>query len=135
MNDKIFLDSNVIIYCYTSTEPAKQSIAINLANGEEVYVSTQVLQETANILRKKFGKSWLEILAVVEEICLNFQVHQNNELTVRDALRIAEKYGFSLYDSLILAAASQIGCGKVYSEDMQHQQVINGALEVINPFV
>ena len=135
MSDKTFLDSNVVIYCYTSTELAKQSIATDLANGEDVYVSTQVLQETANILRKKFGKPWPEILSVVDEICQNFHVHQNNELTIREALRIAEKYGFSLYDSLILAAALQIGCRKVYSEDMQHHQVIDSTLEVINPFI
>ena len=48
---------------------------------------------------------------------------------------IAERYGFSLYDSLIIAAAREAGCTTLFSEDLQHRQVIDGALTVRNPFV
>ena len=55
--------------------------------------------------------------------------------TVHVALEIRERYGFSWYDSLIVAAALESGCELLYSEDMQHGQVIEGRLRVINPFL
>ena len=134
MSGKSFLDSNIFIFWYTSTDLEKRAIALQLAEGDEVYISTQVLQETANTLRKKFGKSWEEIARVLDEICQNFEVNDNSSVTVKNAVRIAERYGFSLYDSLILASALQIGCQTVYSEDMQDGQVIDGTLTIRSPF-
>jgi len=55
--------------------------------------------------------------------------------TVHKALDVRERYGFSWYDSLIVAAALAAGCQRLYSEDMQHGQLIDGQLSVINPFV
>jgi predicted nucleic acid-binding protein len=55
--------------------------------------------------------------------------------TLRDAIRIADKYGYSLYDSLILSSALAVGCKIVYSEDMQNGQVIDGGLTIVNPFL
>jgi predicted nucleic acid-binding protein len=54
--------------------------------------------------------------------------------THRAALRICERYGFSMYDGLILAAAVEGRCTKFYSEDMQHGQVVEG-LRIENPFL
>ncbi len=134
MNDKSFLDSNIVIYCYTSTEPTKKAKAIEVAEGDDVFISTQVLQETANTLRKKFGKTWPEISLVLQELTQNFRVHINRENTILDATRIAEKYGFSFYDSLVVSAALQNGCKTLYSEDMQNGQMIDGTLKIVNPF-
>lgn len=134
MSVKTFLDSNIVIYCYTSTEPEKRAIALDLAEGDEVYISTQVLQETANTLRKKFEKPWEEIGRVLDEISQNFEVYENSSATIKNAVRIAERYGFSLYDSLILASALQVGCHTVFSEDMQDGQLIDGTLTIRSPF-
>lgn len=135
MNGKVFFDTNILIYCYTTTEPAKQTVATGLAQNPEAWVSTQVLQEISNTLRKRFGKSWSEIESVIKEVCQNFNVHQNREDTIFDALRIADRYQYSFYDSVILSSSLQIGCHTVYSEDMQHGQVIDGVLTIINPFL
>jgi predicted nucleic acid-binding protein len=54
MNDKSFLDTNVLVYCYTETEPEKQAVAVALAEQSDTWVSTQVLQELSNTLRRKF---------------------------------------------------------------------------------
>ena len=98
MNDKIFIDTNVLVYCYTSSEPIKQQLAITVAESPAAYVSTQVLQELANVLNKRFGKSWDEIEGVLEEVCQNFEVVTNQADTVQHAVRIARRYHFAFYD-------------------------------------
>ncbi len=50
-------------------------------------------------------------------------------------LKIAEKYGFSFWDSMIVAAALNNHCSLLYSEDLQHSQTIEGRLKIVNPFV
>jgi len=135
MNDKIFFDTNVLVYCYTETEPEKKAIAVSLAQSPEAWVSTQVLQEMSNTLRKKFKRDWSDIQETFEEVCQNFQVFNNQSAHIREAFRIAERYGFSLYDSLILSSSLAVGCSILYSEDMQNGQVIEGTLKVINPFL
>lgn len=135
MSDKIFFDTNVLVYCYTETEPDKKAVAVNLAQSPDVWVSTQVLQELSNTLRKKFGKDWTEITLTMEEVCQNFEVFTNQPDTLRDAIRIANQYGYSFYDSLILSSSIALGCKIVYSEDMQNGQVIDGLLTIKNPFL
>ena len=135
MNDKIFFDTNILVYCYTKTEPEKNKVAINLAQNPEAWISTQVLQELANTLRKKFSRDWAEVGATVKEVGQNFEVFTNELDTLSDALRIANQYGYSFYDRLILSSALSIGCSIVYSEDMQHGQVIDGKVKILNPFI
>ncbi|HRI60833.1 MAG TPA: PIN domain-containing protein, partial [Saprospiraceae bacterium] len=135
MSDKIFFDTNVLVYCYTETEPMKKTIAQALAQSPDAWASTQVLQELSNTLHKKFGKTWAEIDLTVEEVCQNFAVFINQPETVRGAIRTAERYKYSFYDSLILSSCLAIGCKTVYSEDMKNGQVIDGTLEIKNPFL
>jgi len=56
-------------------------------------------------------------------------------VTLNDALAIAERYNFSHYDSLIVVAALQADCTILYSEDMQHGQLIEGRITIVNPFL
>lgn len=135
MSDRIFFDTNVLVYCYTETEPNKKSVAVEFAQSPDAWISTQVLQELSNTLRRKFGKEWTEVVETLEEVCQNFEIFTNLSDTLRDAIRIADKYGYSLYDSLILSSALAVGCKIVYSEDMQNGQVIDGGLTIVNPFL
>jgi predicted nucleic acid-binding protein len=134
MNDKIFIDSNVLIYAHTDLDLHKQSIAQEIITNDYTVISTQVLQEASNILFKKFKFSWAEILVVIREAAQNNKVHINTPETVIEACRIANRYGFSFYDSLILAAALESGCVKLESEDLQNNQNIDNLLIVENPF-
>lgn len=73
-----------------------------------------------------------EILSAVREIC------RTDSVTVEchdKGVQIARRYGFSLYDSVIVASALLAACKTLYSEDLQHLQVIDGQLTVIDPFV
>ena len=135
MNDKLFFDTNVLVYCYTDTEPDKKNIAVSLAQSPEAWVSTQVLQDLSNKIQKKFTKDWKEVAATIEEVCKNFIVFTNEPSTLLDAVQIANRYGYSLYDCLIISSALTAGCSILYSEDMQHGQLIDEKLKIINPFL
>ena len=134
MNDKFFLDTNVIIYAHTDLDLRKQQIAQQLISLNETIVSTQVLQETANILFKKFQFPWSEILTVLAEASKNNYLYINIFSTIHDACRVADRYGFSFYDSLIVATALESGATVLYSEDLQDGQIIDQVLTIKNPF-
>lgn len=134
MNDKYFVDTNVLIYCYTVTEPDKQTKARQIVAPSGRVLSTQVLQEMANTLRRKFKKDWQEVDATLYEVSSQFIVYQNSANTISRAIRIADRYGYSFYDSLIIAAAIEANCSVLYSEDMQNGQVIDDVLTIRRPF-
>ena len=123
------------MYSYSHTEPNKQKIARKLISETASIISTQVIQELCNIITKKFKFSHKQALVVIEESCQNNFLHINTQKTISSACEIAERYSFSFYDSLILAAALEAHCTILYSEDLQHNQKINNQLTIINPFV
>lgn len=134
MPDKVFVDTNVLVYGFSSDDPQKSVIATGLSGQPDLLISTQVLLEISNVLRRTTGLAWPQITAIVEDLCRDFEVHINTAVTVVVAHGVAERYGFSLFDSLIVAAALEAGCFTLYSEDLQHGQVIEGSLTVLNPF-
>ncbi|MFK7933753.1 MAG: PIN domain-containing protein [Saprospiraceae bacterium] len=134
MKDKIFLDTNVLIYCYSSSEPDKQFKAQVVASATNATISTQVLKEFADTLSRKFKLSWKEIHQAIEELKNNFIVHTNTPTTIEDACLLADKYKYSFYDSLIIIAALESDCVVLYSEDMQDGQIIEKKLTIKNPF-
>ncbi|WP_055430703.1 PIN domain-containing protein [Candidatus Symbiothrix dinenymphae] len=137
MNDrnKVFLDSNVVIYAYHNEEKDKQTIAKLLINNNNSVISTQVLQEISNTLSRKFKAKYDVIQALLVECIQNCgEVYINTQQTVFKACSIADRYQFSFYDSLIVAAAIESGCNTIYSEDLQHNQITENTLVIINPF-
>lgn len=68
-----------------------------------------------------------------QRVNYNFNIHVNTRATILLAIQVAERYGFSTFDSLIVAAALEANCTILYSEDLQHQQMIEGQLQVLNP--
>ncbi|RXT52527.1 VapC toxin family PIN domain ribonuclease [Bosea sp. Tri-44] len=127
-----FLDSNVVVYAFC--EDPRNALAEELL-GRGCEISVQVLNEFANVARRKLGFSWAEITDAVEAITiLSRTVHPLDLATHQEAVRLAERYGFSLYDALIVASALRAGCAVLYSEDMQHGLVIDERLRIENPF-
>jgi predicted nucleic acid-binding protein len=135
MNDNVFLDSNILVYSYSNSEIQKQEIARQLIADSHSLISTQVLQELCNIVTRKFKFSYEQAAMAIKESCQNNGLHINTEDTILQACQIAGRYGFSFFDSLIVAAALESGCTVLYSEDMQDGQIIEGKLTVKNPFV
>ena len=70
----------------------------------------------------------------MDEIVNNNLLHTNTVSTIADAYRIATRYGFSFYYSLIIAAALEANAERLYSEDLQDGQLIDGALTIKNSF-
>ena len=129
---KAFIDTNVVIYALGPVS-AKAQLAAPLFAVKPI-ISTQVLSETANVVSKNLGLPSAEIrklLTTLESMC---RVEIVIPTTMHLALIIAERYGFSLYDSLIIATALDAGCDTLYTEDMQNGQLIDGRLTVTNSF-
>ncbi len=133
MNDKIFIDTNILLYLL-SNDKAKKIISKDILRSNH-NISTQVLNEFSNISIKKFKLPIENIKEVINKISEETTIFIFSKNTIIDALRLKEKYKFQYYDSLILATALENGCAVLYSEDMQHNQIIENRLQIINPFL
>lgn len=131
-----FIDTNVLLYLYSEDEPDKCTRARELVtSAARGWVSTQVLLEMANVLHRKFGVTYSNIALALREIRSVCSVYQVTPETISLALNLAERYRYAYYDSLILAAALECGCGEMVSEDMQNGFVVDSRLMIRNPFV
>lgn len=134
MPDKVFIDTNVLIYGYSEDEPDKRQRAIDCVRSGEAWISTQVLNETINVLKRKFSLSYSQIRDAVQEVSKGFPIILVSVNTIEMALNLAERYQYSYFDSLILASALEAGCQILYSEDLQDGQRIENQLMIVNPF-
>ena len=99
------------------------------------YISTQVINELSNILLKKFKLSTGEVenaLLEIDDVTIVLSFDLKTQIK---ALKLKNRYRFQYYDALIVATALENNCTILYSEDMQHQQLIENRLTIINPFV
>lgn len=133
MRDRVFIDTNVLLYLYDSNSE-KKSIAKEILKSNH-HISTQVLNEFSNISIKKLRLSHDDLSENVKKIIEKTTVFVFSENTILFAIDIREKYKFQYYDSLIIATALENKCTILYSEDMQHEQIIENQLKIINPFI
>jgi predicted nucleic acid-binding protein len=127
---KPFFDSNVLLYLITADAKAERAEALL---GTGAVISVQVLNEFASVASRKSKKTWAEIREMLHAIRANCEVIPLTIEIHERGLGISERYGFTIYDSLILAAAIQAKCRVVYSEDMQNGQVVE-SVTIRNPF-
>lgn len=127
-----FFDTNVLLYLL-SGDAAKADRAETLMAAGCV-ISVQVLNEFASVASRKLGMSWTdirEVLAIVRAICriepISLETHDRG-------FALSERYGFSIYDSMIIASALLAGCPILFTEDLQDGQRIDDRLTVRNPF-
>ena len=127
-----FFDTHVVLYL-PSVDTAKADRAEELlAIGGTI--SVQVLNEFVAVASRKLRMSWTEIREVLAQIRAVCVVEPVTIETHDRALRIAERYGISIYDALIVSAALLANCKTLHSEDMQDGQVIERQLTIRNPF-
>lgn len=129
---KAFLDSNVLIYAL-GQEPTKKAAAVALLDAPAT-VSTQVLGEIANVMRRKLGFTPKQAEEVVADLMQRLDVVLVGTKTVCHALQLAQRYSLSHFDAQIVASALESGCDTLYSEDMQAGQVFEERLRIVNPF-
>ena len=127
-----FFDTDVLLYV-ASGDPAKADRAEELI-GAGGMISVQVLNEITNVARRKMGMSWAEprvFLSMIRGLLpvqpLTIDIHET-------AVRLAERYGLSIYDATIAASALHADCDTFWCEDMQDRIVLDDRLRVVNPF-
>jgi predicted nucleic acid-binding protein len=127
----VFFDTNVLLYLLSRDTAKADRVEALLAMGG--VISVQVLNEFASVALRKKALDFdelKEILSVIRAACsvkpLEIETHELG-------LALAERYRFSVYDSLIVAAALRAGCSVLYSEDLRHGQRIE-RLAIRNPF-
>jgi predicted nucleic acid-binding protein len=127
-----FFDTNVLVYLASAdagkADRAEQVIA---AGGT---ISVQVLNELANVARRKMRLSWPETRSLLATIRGLLSVEAVTVETHEVGVALAERYGFSVYDGMVAASAVLSGCETLWSEDMQHGMVVDDRLRIRNPF-
>ncbi len=136
MKDRSFIDSNIFIYTLNKSEDirsekSKQTL-LSLEKETRIVISTQVIQEISNVAIKKSLLDKNELLDYVNRLA-NLEVGVISEDIIKEAIRIKFRYQLSFYDSLIVATAIENNCTRLYSEDLNNGQSIEG-LQIINPF-
>lgn len=127
-----FVDTNVILYLASSdTQKASQAETVL---GQGGTISVQVLNEIANVLRRKMRMSWADTHIFLDAIQALLTVVPVTVATHETGLVISNRYGLSIYDAMIVAAALIAGCDTLISEDMQDGLIIDGRLRIVNPF-
>lgn len=133
MNDKPFFDTNVLLYTLARSD-ARSNTSKGLLRGGGV-TSVHVLNEFIAVARRRLKMPWKEIHEALEDfriLCpepvpITLKTHEGG-------IRIAERFGYSIYDSLVIATAIEASCGVLYSEDMHNGQRIEG-VTIRNPFL
>jgi predicted nucleic acid-binding protein len=128
-----FFDTNVLLYLVTSSETAKADRTEELLR-QGGFISVQVLNEIANVARRKMDLSWSathSFLSLIRGLLpvqpITVQVHEAG-------ISLAERYRLSVYDAMIAASALDAECDTLWSEDMQDGMVLDGKLRIIDPF-
>lgn len=132
MPANVFLDSNVCLYILD-----KQSLKFSKSKellGIRPKISTQVIAENGNVCIRKFNLETDFAVAHAKSLQSACQVLAITNDTASVAMKILVKYGYRIFDCMIIASALEAKCEILYSEDMQSGQVIEGKLKIVNPF-
>jgi predicted nucleic acid-binding protein len=137
MSGNILIDTNIWVYLYAKSPQEKylkvQEIIEN--NFDSLIISTQVVGELFNVLIKKKLVEPDSARDIIRNMVDDFFVHEIDTDKVLQALEINSQYRYSYWDSLIIATGLLTECEIIYSEDMQHNQVIQNQIRIINPFL
>ena len=132
-----FLDTNILLYSISQNpaESNKRDRAIELLDDDSAALSIQVLQEFYVQATRASRPDPIphDLAAGLIEAWTRFRIQDMTLPVLNDALRIRKMFGFSFWDSAIVAAAIATGCDRIYTEDLNHGQVVEG-LTITNPF-
>jgi len=134
-----FVDTNVLVYALDAGRDRRTAIAQDLIRrlmqADALRTSTQVLQELFVVLTRK-ARNPIDpaaALRYMDQIAA-WPVSVLDYSAIRDAANVAQTARLSFWDSLILVAAARAGARRIYTEDLNHGQIIRG-VEIVNPFL
>ena len=132
--NKIFLDTNIWIYIYSNDK--KKDIALNIVENfyDDILISTQNINELYFVLTKKKIVNEEIANSIIDNLMDNFDIALIKKETIKQAIKIKNRYKLQYFDSLLLATAIENNCKIFYSEDLQHNLIIENKLKIINPF-
>ena len=130
----VFVDTSVLVYAYSTTDPDKAEIARRVLRISGGWISTQVLSEFSNAALRKLVMPPREIAEAVRQLAETRRVLTVQIGQVVAALELNRRYRYSYYDSLIIASALAAGATTLYTEDLHHGQTIDGILRIVSPF-
>ena len=137
MSGNFFLDSNVFVYLLDGAAPIKRQQADDLVREAletgSGRISYQVVQETVNVITRKLNATREQADRLLEDVMVPMWRVNPTRALIRQGLDLQGRYRFGFYDCLIIAAALESGCNRLYSEDLQHDQHIQD-LVIENPF-
>lgn len=129
----MFLDTNVCVYAFDRSSPARQARAIEiLVASPDAAISTQVLSEFGRVCLQKLGMPAVDVRAAVEALGARPTVVVDATL-ISEAIRLTTSTSISYWDALIVRAAQRAGAAELLTEDLQHGQRF-GDVRVVNPF-
>lgn len=137
MSGKVFIDTNIWVYAKIRfQETFKHNYAKELLTGtsDQIVLSTQVINEFYSVMMKNKVADVL-IQQTINQLLPEVELQLVSLNTIKKAWEVKLRYHYSIYDSLIIASALEAGCNTLYSEDMQHNQLIEEKLRIINPFL
>ena len=135
---KHFIDTNILVYAYDSSNPKKQDIArdylLSGLNTGMACISAQVLSEFISVVGRKISNP-LTLVDINEimNLLLNFHVVEITKHTIMGALAIIKEYKLSLWDAQIIYSAQFANCNILLSEDLSHGRTYQ-TVKVVNPF-
>ena len=127
-----FFDTNVLLYLVS--QDAKKADRAEALVRQGGTISVQVLNEAANVARRKMGMDWRQTRQFLASLSALLAVAPLTLETHELGLDFAERYTLSTYDAMIAAAATLLGCARLWSQDMQDGMRIGETLRVANPF-
>lgn len=133
MTAKAFLDTNIVLYAIGQDE-SKKAVARQLISSSPM-VSAQVINECVNVCLKKFKFDKNQAYAFADTVMNKVNVLPIDEAVIRKSAELAMTHQLSNWDALIVAAALLADIETLYSEDMQHGQLFEKSLKVVNPFL
>lgn len=133
----VFLDTNVLVYFFDLDEPDKRDVARSLLRKPsplDLVISTQVLLEFYSVVTRKLRDRMTDedAAAAVERLSA-LPVVATDAALVRAGISISRRVHVSVWDGMIVAAATAAGCDRLLTEDLSHGQVV-GSVTVENPF-
>jgi predicted nucleic acid-binding protein len=140
MSGREFVDTNIWLYALVEPQRAPDSdkhrrAAMFIGGLVRPVISSQVVRELCRNLVKKSAMSEAELQGPIRDCYPSCDLHASNEAQHPLASQLRDSASFSFWDSLIVSAALDAGCSTLYSEDMQHGQVIDGRLTLLNPLL
>ena len=127
-----FIDTNVLLYLLSDDGKKADRAEETLVDGG--IISVQVLNEFASVATRKVKMTIEEIREVLTAIRAACKIVPLTEVSHDKGLEIADRYGLSIYDAMIVASALIAECKILLSEDMQDGQIFEGCLKIKNLF-